>query len=306
MKTEVTKMQTEKRKRGLTPSKRGQTLFLTVMLIVPIVQWAIFWLYVNIQTILLGFQTRIGEWTLSNFRQLFYELGTAGSNINTAVLNTLRYFATNVCVIMVLALIISYFMFRQIKGARVFRIIFYLPAIISTVAMTTVFENFIAPTGPVGYIFESLGREAPELLADSSTATNTIIFYTVWTGFGTNILLFTGAMSRVPMSVLESAKLDGAGMGREIVSIILPLIWPTISTLLILNCTSIFSASGPILLFTSGGYGTTTIGYWIFDMVYNYNSYNIVSAAGLFFTCIGVPFIMLVRWLIEKIPAVEY
>ena len=299
-------MQTEKRKRGLTPSKRGQTLFLTVMLIVPIVQWAIFWLYVNIQTILLGFQTRIGEWTLSNFRQLFYELGTAGSNINTAVLNTLRYFATNVCVIMVLALIISYFMFRQIKGARVFRIIFYLPAIISTVAMTTVFENFIAPTGPVGYIFESLGREAPELLADSSTATNTIIFYTVWTGFGTNILLFTGAMSRVPMSVLESAKLDGAGMGREIVSIILPLIWPTISTLLILNCTSIFSASGPILLFTSGRYGTTTIGYWIFDMVYNYNSYNMVSAAGLFFTCIGVPFIMLVRWLIEKIPAVEY
>ena len=306
MKTEVTKMQTEKRKRGLTPSKRGQTLFLTVMLIVPIVQWAIFWLYVNIQTILLGFQTRIGEWTLSNFRQLFYELGTAGSNINTAVLNTLRYFATNVCVIMVLALIISYFMFRQIKGARVFRIIFYLPAIISAVAMTTVFENFIAPTGPVGYIFESLGREAPELLADSSTATNTIIFYTVWTGFGTNILLFTGAMSRVPMSVLESAKLDGAGMGREIVSIILPLIWPTLSTLLILNCTSIFSASGPILLFTSGGYGTTTIGYWIFDMVYNYNSYNMVSAAGLFFTCIGVPFIMLVRWLIEKIPAVEY
>lgn len=306
MKTEVTKMQTEKRKRGLTPSKRGQTLFLTVMLIVPIVQWAIFWLYVNIQTILLGFQTRIGEWTLSNFRQLFYELGTAGSNINTAVLNTLRYFATNVCVIMVLALIISYFMFRQIKGARVFRIIFYLPAIISAVAMTTVFENFIAPTGPVGYIFESLGREAPELLADSSTATNTIIFYTVWTGFGTNILLFTGAMSRVPMSVLESAKLDGAGMGREIVSIILPLIWPTISTLLILNYTSIFSASGPILLFTSGGYGTTTIGYWIFDMVYNYNSYNMVSAAGLFFTCIGVPFIMLVRWLIEKIPAVEY
>ena len=299
-------MQTEKRKRGLTPSKRGQTLFLTVMLIVPIVQWAIFWLYVNIQTILLGFQTRIGEWTLSNFRQLFYELGTAGSNINTAVLNTLRYFATNVCVIMVLALIISYFMFRQIKGARVFRIIFYLPAIISAVAMTTVFENFIAPTGPVGYIFESLGREAPELLADSSTATNTIIFYTVWTGFGTNILLFTGAMSRVPMSVLESAKLDGAGMGREFVSIILPLIWPTISTLLILNCTSIFSASGPILLFTSGGYGTTTIGYWIFDMVYNYNSYNMVSAAGLFFTCIGVPFIMLVRWLIEKIPAVEY
>lgn len=289
-----------------SPLKKGQSIFLWVMLIVPIIQWFIFWLYVNINTILLGFQTKIGEWTFLNFEQLFYELGAKGSNMSIAVKNTLLYFLNNVCVIMVLALIISYFMFRNIKGSRVFRIIFYLPGIISSVAMTTVFENFIAPTGPLGYIFEAMGKEAPELLADSSTATYTIMFYCVWTGFGTNLLLFTGAMSRIPISVLESAKLDGASMGREVVSIIFPLIWPTISTLLILNCTSIFSASGPILLFTKGKYETTTIGYWIFDMVYNYNSYNMVSAAGLFFTCIGVPFILLVRWLIERVPAVEY
>lgn len=96
------------------------------------------------------------------------------------------------------------------------------------------------------------------------------------------MLLFTGAMSRIPVSILESIKLDGCGMGREIISIILPLIWPTISTLLVLNATGIFSASGPILLFTKGDYDTTTIGYWIFDMVYTYNNYNVVAAAGLF------------------------
>ena len=113
-------------------------------------------------------------------------------------------------------------------------------------------------------------------------------------------------MKRIPVSLMESAELDGCPMFRSLIEIILPLIWPTISTLIILNCTSIFSASGPILLFTKGLYETTTIGYWIFDMVYNFNNYNIVSAAGLFFTCIGVPFILLIRWLIDKIPTAEY
>lgn len=286
--------------------RRGQTVFLTVMLIVPIIQWFVFWLYVNINTILLGFQTNVGTWTLNNFELLFYELTADDGVLGLALGNTLKYFFTNVFIIMVLAVIISYFMFRRIAGSGVFRIIFYLPAIISSVAMTSVYSEFVSPTGPVGWLLDKIMDSPPELLADSRTATPTIIAYCIWTGFGTNILLFTGAMNRIPISLLESAKLDGAGMGREVVSIILPLIWPTISTLLILNCTSVFSASGPILLFTQGDYQTTTIGYWIFDMVYNYNSYNMVSAAGLFFTCIGVPFILLVRWLVERIPAAEY
>ena len=293
-------------KKHVSPSRRGQTVFLVVMLIIPIVQWFIFWLYVNINSILMAFQTSIGEWSMVNFRTLFQDFGSPGSDINIAVRNTLRYFATNVFVIMVLALIISYFMFRKIKGSAAFRVIFYLPGIISSVALTSVFTSFIDPNGPLGYLCSAIGITPPELFANSDTATETILFYCVWTGFGTNILLFTGAMSRVPVSVLESAKLDGASMGREVVSIVLPLIWPTISTLLILNCTSIFSASGPIFLFTKGKFDTTTIGYWIFDQVYNNSSYNIVSAAGLFFTCLGVPFILLVRWLIEKVPAVEY
>ena len=92
---------------------------------------------------------------------------------------------------MVLALIISYFMFRRLAGTSAFRIIFYLPGIISSVAMTAVFENFIAPTGPLGAVYEFFGHEAPELLADPDTATKTILFYCVWTGFGTNMLPFT-------------------------------------------------------------------------------------------------------------------
>lgn len=295
----------KKKKSAKNARKRKKTIFLIVMLCIPVLQWLIFWLYVNINSILLAFQTKTGEWTFNNFNSLFHELSTGGT-IMVALLNTLKYFATNL-VIMVLALFISYFFYRHIKGTRVFRVIFYLPGIISSVALTTVFAEFIAPAGALGNILEWLGvEEVPELLADSRYATKTIIFYCIWTGFGTNVLLFTGAMKRIPISLIESAQLDGCSMLHEFFSIILPLIWPTISTIIILNCTGLFAASGPILLFTQGKWQTTTIGYWIFDMVYNYNNYNMVSAAGLFFTCIGVPLTLLIRWLIDKIPTAEY
>ncbi|MGN1052858.1 MAG: carbohydrate ABC transporter permease [Candidatus Scatosoma sp.] len=288
--------------------KRKQTTFLIVMLTVPVLHWLIFWLYVNVSSILLAFQTKQGVWSLNNFSTLFHEFQTGGT-IAIALKNTLRYFCNNL-LIMAIALAISYFMYRGLKGSKAFRIIFYLPGIISSVALTTVFAEFIssAETGAYGTVMRLLGKqdEMRQFLADSSLATKTILFYCVWTGFGTNILLFTGAMRRIPVSLIESAQLDGCGMLREIFVIILPLIWPTVSTLIVLNCTSIFSASGPILLFTQGKYKTTTVGYWIFDMVYNYNNYNIVSAAGLFFTCIGVPFILLIRWLIDKVPSAEY
>lgn len=287
--------------------RRKRNIFLVVMLALPVLQWLIFWLYVNFSSIMLSFQTKQGVLTFNNFTTLFHEFQVGGT-IAVALKNTLRYFLNNLF-IMVLAILISYFMYRGIKGAGALRVIFYLPGIISAVVFTTVFASFISSSneGAYGSLCNLLGiTDKKEFLADSSTATNTILFYCVWTGFGTNILLFTGAMKRIPVSLIESAELDGCPMFRSLIEIILPLIWPTISTLIILNCTSIFSASGPILLFTKGLYETTTIGYWIFDMVYNFNNYNIVSAAGLFFTCIGVPFILLIRWLIDKIPTAEY
>lgn len=295
-----------KRKSGIREIKRKEKVFLLVMLAIPIIHWFVFWLYVNLDTILLAFQTKTGTWTLDNFKSIFYDF-KKGEGISIAVTNTLKYFANNL-LILILALFISYFMYRNIKGTKFFRIIFYLPGIISAVALTTVYSDFISPTGAYGALMKLLGKqsEIKEFLADSRYATKAILIYCIWTGFGTNLLLFTGAMKRIPTEVIESCKLDGCSMIREFFQINLPLIWPTISTIIILNCTSLFAASGPILLFTYGNYKTTTIGFWIFRYVYEYNNYNIVSAAGLLFTCIGVPFILLVRKLIDKVPTAEY
>ena len=76
--------------------------------------------------------------------------------------------------------------------------------------------------------------------------------------------------------------------------------------------TNIFNTSGPILLFTGGSAGTTTLAFWIFKQVYGTGQmggtgqYNLVSCAGLVFTLIGVPIILLVRKLVEKVDSGEY
>lgn len=288
-------------------SHKKKTIFLISMLIIPVIHWLIFWLYVNLDSILLSFQFARGGWTLYNFQILFRDLGMGDAVLLQAFRNTMTFFFINILLIMPLCFLVSYLLYRKIRGFAVFRIIIFLPQIISAVVLTTAFSNFVAPNGPVGIMLENFGvKEIPQFLGNSSYALQTIIFYTVWTGIGGNMLLFSGAMSRIPLEIIESARIDGCYFLRELYHIILPMIWPTLSMIIIFACTGIFSSSGPILLFTKGKYNTYTLAYWIYEQVYVNNSYNNVAAAGLFFTCIGIPFILLVRKLLDKVPLSEY
>ena len=62
------------------------------MLILPVAQWLVFWLYVNIDSVLIAFQFARGGWTLSNFSKLFMELGEGGSILSESVINTFVFF----------------------------------------------------------------------------------------------------------------------------------------------------------------------------------------------------------------------
>ena len=299
----------------MSSKKRGQLIFLCCMLALPVAQWLIFWLYVNIQSIALAFQDPHGAFTWGNFTLFWEELhATTGKTIGVAVVNTLIYFAVGILIQLPGALLISYFLYKKIWLNKAFRVIFYLPAIISGVVMVAAYRSLVDPGGPLEAIVELCGGHLPPegLLANSNTATLMIVLFVIWTGFGGNMLLFGGAMARVPIDVLEAARLEGCGPFRELVQIILPLIWPTICTVLIFTFTGIVNSSGPILLFTNGDYETTTINFWIFLKVYGQQGsgaggeFGIVSATGLCFTLITVPIILIVRWALEKVPASEY
>ena len=297
-------LEKDKKKRKL---KRN--LFILSILAIPVVHWLVFWLYVNLNSILLAFKLPSGSWSIETLKQVVNELFEPNSDLGIALKNTMAYFIKDV-IMLFWQLIIAYLFYKKITWHRFFRIVFYLPAIISAVTMVTMFRALIGSEGVVAKIFEQLNLEFPKLLRDSRYATKTIMFFTIWIGWGGEMLVLGGAFERIPAEVLEAAKLDGVGPVRELTQLIVPMIWPTISTLLILYATGLFNASGPIFLFgTKGSYETWTLSYWIFHKVLYGGSgqYNTVSAMGLIFTCIGVPIVMFVRWLFERvIPAVEY
>ena len=229
----------EKTKKSSLMSKRvfQKYIFLSVLLIVPVANWLLFWFTVNIQSILLAFQdNRTGAFTWWNFQYFWQELTSVDGEIGLAVVNTLKYFFSNLLIVIPLSMIIAFFIYKKIWGYKTFTIIFYLPSIISSVAMVQIYMQMLASGGPIDKLFGGILNIPVEgFFSRPDTATTMIVLYTIWTGFSSNILLFVGAMTRIPIEVFEAAKLEGCKPGREFISIVFPLIWPTISTMLILS-----------------------------------------------------------------------
>ncbi len=309
-------METEtKKKAGSLKRNKMSRIFLVVMLALPVAHWLVFWLGVNFSSFIMAFRNMSGAFSFVNFQLFWEELTAQDGSLLVALKNTLKYFVAANFVMFPLTICMCYFLYKKIFCYKVIRIIVYIPAIISPVVMTGVFQTIVGNTGPLGVVLSSLGMKLPVsgLLGTVKTATATIIAYTMWTGLCSNMLLLSGAMARIPVEVLESAKLDGVGLWKELIYMIVPLMWPTISTLLLLSLTGLLTATGPILLLSSSPFQlkTQTISFWIFSQVYangsiNGGQYGLVAATGLCFTLVLVPIVFGARALVNKIPTVEY
>jgi ABC-type sugar transport system permease subunit len=191
-------------------------------------------------------------------------------------------------------------MYKKIAGYQAFRTIIYLPVIITTTIFATLFKGMLEAGGPIQMICGRLGIEPPSTFVNSEDyALKTVLFFVIYSGIGGRFVLFGGAMNSIDPSIIDAGRIDGAGPVRELVSIIVPCIWPTLSTMLLLCTTGIFTASGPSLLFDKGDYGTSTISYWIYEITSGSGgsgeSVELAAAIGLIFTILGLPIVLVVK-----------
>lgn len=285
--------------------KRKKYIFVAVMSIISVIGM-IKYVYVNLQSILIAFsiETETGAQVLSfnNFIRLFDEFANPNSGVYLYLKNTLKYF-TMYMAKTVICFFVAYFLYKKVYGYKFYRVVFYLPCIISPIILVNIFNRIVTEGGLIHSIIRSFGiLEYSDPLASVATATDTILVYCMWSGFGTALLIFVGAMNRIPTEVIEAGQLDGCGLSREFFSLVLPLTWSSLSTMLLLTMISIFTASGPILYFTSGNHETSTISFWIFFQTYN-GTYNYPTAVGLFFTIVAIPFVFGGKWLMDKLDA---
>ena len=304
METTVTK------KRTMGQAKKlKDTIFVYCLIALPLIEFFTIYVYVNVDSFFLAFQ-RGGKFAgLENFKMLWDEVRSDNSTILVAIKNTFIYFGADL-ILFVWSIFLSYFFYKKILAYKFFRFVLYMPAIISPVVFVALFKNLTSVNGAIALMIKNFNPDfkMPNLLARSETATWTMVVYVLWMGWTKNMLYLGGSLARIPLEVLESARLDGVGPWDELTKILVPLLLPTLSTLLLLDVVGILGSSGPILLFTKGDYNTTTISYWMFTLVYNTGNdqYVKASAAGICLTLIMFPVVYTMRWLIGKIDSVEY
>lgn len=276
--------------------------FFTIMIIIPIIHFSIFWIGVNINSFALAFQGRSG-FTLDYFKLFFQELTTPGSSnkLLEGIGNTLIIFLVNNLILLPLSILFSYFLYKKIFCYKYLRVVFFLPSIISSVVLVTLYMEIMK--GPVSSVIMQLtGSQSPILFFDSTKyAFRSVIMYICWLGLASNMVIYSGTMSRTPAEIVESAKLDGIGYFGELIYLVLPLMWPTLSVIVLLGIVGIFTADGPILLMTQGQYETYTLGYWFYDKTIINPNLNYGAAVGLCFTFVSIPITLFVRWIVGKV-----
>ena len=288
--------------------KRRDTVFVWLMLSGALLNFLVFWLFANFRTFVMAFQAPKTDgtglfFTLNNFKDLFADLFGEESKMLGSFFNTMIAFVVNNFISFPITIVCAYFLFKKVFMVGTFRVVFFLPSVLSAVVLTTMFKYFIGVDGVVQNLFILLGgrlEDYPMLLQNPATAFTTILMYELWSGIGYSVIIMSGAMYRIPTEIFESAKLDGANMFVEFFRIVLPLIWPTLSTYIVFKIAGVFTYTGPIMLFTDGAYNTYTIGFYIFEQVKYWNQLYYPSAVSLFWTGLGIPLVFFCKWFIEK------
>lgn len=277
------------------------------MMAYPVLQFLIFFVYVNIETIRMSFtyfDWQSGEtvYGLKYYREFFYEL-VHMNQMKVAIKNSLLVFVNSTFIAQPLGIIFGYLVFKKIPGAKVFKVIFFLPSIISIVVLSMVYKYMWDPTvGPIAAIMRAFGATTiPDFFMDSRFAFPLVLLYCNWAGIGYSVLMIGGSMNRIPEEIIEYGKLEGLGMVKELIFIVIPLVWPMISTSLVLSCTNIFTFFIQVQLITGGSGDSTTIAYIINSLVSGGNQQLEKAAAfGLCCTLFAAPLIIIVKTVSER------
>ena len=296
--------------KNYTKRERKKFGFVACLLALPLMHFLIFYVYINLNSFVLAFTDVAGNFTMENFEVVWKELTTPSKfSLPDSIKRSMITWAISLFCVFPINIFFAYALYKKVAGAYTFRLIFLLPGILGSVVMTTLFRYMM--DGVVSEWFYQWGWISEDLYQSGfffgSTSFKTILSYGIWVGLGSNIIVLTGALTRIPESVLESARLDGVGFLREFFQIVLPLIWPSISTLLIFKLGSVLTAdSGTYLLTGVGNNEASTGSYYIFCKVLNItqsgnlNAVHYPSAVGLAMTAFTIPFVLIIRHFIMK------
>lgn len=291
--------------------RRKETIFYVSLIALPFIHYLIFYVYVNLNSVLMAFkeiQVVNGivnvKFGFSNFIQIIEDV-VYGVAMKEMIGNSLLFYVINLVIGLPLALFFSFYVYKKYYFSEFFRVMLFLPSIVSAIVLAEMYTLLFSDA-----YFDIMAMFGVEVefapIVDPLMKRTLVIVFNLLLSFGTNVIMYASAMTRIPVSVIEYAELEGVSPLREFWSITLPLVYPTITTFLVVGVTSIFTNQMNLYAFygNNAGYEVKTIGYELFRLVDIgqgiSSAYYYPAALGLLCTFIVVPITLIVKSLLNK------
>ena len=288
-------------------------VFYIAMFAFPVIQFCVFYIAVNFNSILLAFQNvdiLSGQVTwakFNNFKQVISDMLNMYT-VKVATKNSIIVYILTVLISTPLNLLFSFYLYKKNFGSGLFRIFLFLPSIVSSIVMVLMYQFFVEAAVPTIYN-ELTGKYMAGLMENMDTRFGVVMFYNIFTGFGVTVLMYSDSMNAISPEVVESGKLDGAVGLKEFWYITLPSIWPTFTTFFVVGIAGLFTNQFNLYSFFSGyaAAEVSTLGYWMYVKTLNAAGsradLSYLSALGLILTVITVPLVFGLRKVLSYGPS---
>ena len=218
---------------------------------------------------------------LQNYRDFFTDPVIRASYLHTLVL--IVYFSfLPITIGLLLAASLSRI---RIHGLTFFRTILFLPVIITNVVVAVTWSWIYAPDGPLNGVLRAvgLGGFARAWLGDFTFALPSVGIVGTWGEFGFCMILFIAGVMKIPSSLYEAARVDGAGPIREFFAVTLPGLRNELTVVLVLTVIDALSTFDLVYVMTSGGPGTATSvpAFQVYSRAFLTNQVGSAAAIGI-------------------------
>ena len=265
--------------------KREKNLFILVCLLPALILFFTFMIYPTIEVFRMsmfkwgGFSNNQEFVGLDNFKILWMDENFFRTMQNTILLIVVVTIFTVVLAVVFAAILST----GKIRGNNLFRIIFYIPNILSIVVIAGILSAVYDPKA--GLLNAILPEAWNRLwLGDQSIVIYSLAFALVWQAIGYYMVMYMAGMANIPASLYEAADLDGAGKIGKFFNVTLPLIWNSIRTTLTFFIISTINLSFLLVqILTDGGPDGSTEVFlsYMFKQAYTNSSYGYGMAIGV-------------------------
>ena len=212
---------------------------------------------------------------LENFRKIFDD-----SKFYKALEVTFKFCLISIPFYQIASLLVAMLLNMRIKFMRTFRLIFFLPSIIPTIASSMIWTQILGKDGLINQGLALIGIQGPAWLNTPSTALYGLILMGVW-GIGNTIIIYLSGLQCAGEELYEASSIDGANSFQRFFKITLPMISPTIFFNVVMAVISSFQYFTQAFVMTEGGPLNSTLFYNLYLYTKAYKELKMGYAAAL-------------------------